>query len=280
MTTETQTIIPMLKEEKPHVLLENTDLAHAHIAVPPGWTVKDVDQEKLLRVPRRKVARVSCADTDSFIGYVQRHGQNMDIGSIWCDADYVAGRVSFMAILNDHGAGNFHPNWRDHTARYAPEFSVEWSRWTNKNKVQFSQSDFAALLEENGKDIAGVDGMPSGALMLEMALNMEANQDVRFKSAIRLQNGGVQLSFVQDDDAQTLARMQLFEKFAIGIPVFRNGPAYQISARLRYRVRDGKLTFWYELIRVDAILEAAATELIATVREKTGLQFYFGTPGV
>ena len=101
---------------------------------------------------------------------------------------------------------------------------------------------------------------------------------MRFKSAIRLQNGGVNLSFVQDDDAQTLQKMAVFERFAIGIPVFWNGDPYQVDARLRYRVRDGKLIFWFELVRTDKILEAAAQTVIAEIREKTGNPFFFGDP--
>ena len=72
--------------------------------------------------------------------------------------------------------------------------------------------------------------------------------------------------------------MSVFERFAIGVPVFWNGDAYQIDARLRYRVRDGKLAFWFELIRADKVLEAAATTVISTIKEKTGNPFFFGNP--
>lgn len=90
--------------------------------------------------------------------------------------------------------------------------------------------------------------------------------------------GGVQMSFVQDDDAQTLQKMQVFDRFSIGLPVFWNGDAYRVDARLRYRVRDGKLTFWFELIRQDKVLEAAAQTLIEKLRKETGNPFFFGAP--
>ena len=82
----------------------------------------------------------------------------------------------------------------------------------------------------------------------------------------------------QDDDAQTLQKMQVFDRFSLGFPVFWNGDAYRLDARLRYRVRDGKLTFWFELIRQDKVLEAATQTLIAQIREKTGNPFFFGEP--
>lgn len=246
------------------------------IALPPGWTMAERDDEKLQLTPRRKRAKVRAHDADSFCVYLSRHG-SVSHSTIWCEADYSAGKVGFTAIINDHGEEE-DPHWRDHTCHYAPVFSQEWKNWTSKNKGHFGQAEFAAFIEDNLKDIAGGDGLPSGAQMLEMALSFEANQDMRFKSAIRLQNGGVQMSFVQDDDQQTLQKMQMFDRFAIGLPVFWNGDAYRVDARLRYRVRDGKLTFWFELIRSDKVLEAATQTLISQIRDNTELPFFFGEP--
>lgn len=245
------------------------------LALPPGWTLVEKNDETLLERPLRKKARVTLSDADSFIDYVARHGEAHDC-TIWCDADYKAGKVGFTGILNDHGAAANTPAWRDHRAKFTPEFSEEWVRWTAKNSVFFSQGDFAIFIENNLKDIASVDGSPSGSQMLEMALTFEANQDMRFKSAIRLQSGGVSMSFTQDDDAQTVQKMQVFDRFTLGFPVFWNADAYQVDARLRYRVRDGKLTFWYELIRADKVLEAATKTLIEHIRMKTGFPFFFG----
>lgn len=248
------------------------------VALPPGWSLEEKDDDaKLLAQPRRKIAKVRLHDADSFIDYVKRHGSMTD-STVWCVADYKAGKVAFLGILNDHGEDENKPAWRDHRAHFTPEFSEEWIRWVGKHKQGFSQAEFASFIEDNLKDIAAVEGQPTGAQMLEMALTFEANQDMRFKSAIRLQNGGVQMSFVQDDDAQTLQKMQVFDRFSIGLPVFWNGDAYRIDARLRYRVRDGKLTFWFELIRQDKVLEAATQTLIAQIREKTGNPFFFGEP--
>lgn len=248
------------------------------VALPPGWTLVEKDDDaKLLSAPRRKIAKVKMHDAESFIDYTRRHGSLTD-STIWCIADYKAGKVGFTAILNDHGEEESQAAFRDHRATFSPEFSEEWNRWTSKNKQPFNQAAFAEYIEENLKDIASVEGSPTGAQMLEMALAFEANQDMKFKSAIRLQNGGVQMAFTQDDDAGTLAKMSAFDRFTVGFPVFWNGDAYRIDARLRYRVREGKLTFWFELIRQDLILEAATQTLITVIRDKTGNPFFFGEP--
>lgn len=249
------------------------------VALPPEWNLLEYNDEEFLEQPRRKIAKVQLHDADSFIGYITRHG-SLTNSTIWCAADYLAGKVSFLSILNDHGEDEKESSWRDHKASFSPKLSEEWNRWAGKNKEAFSQAEFAAFIEDNLKDIASVEGQPTGAQMLEMALTFEANQDMRFKSAIRLQSGGIQMNFVQDDDAQTLQKMQVFDRFSLGFPIFWNGDAYRIDARLRYRVRDGVLKFWFELIRQDKVLEAATQTLITTIREKTGNPFFFGNPFV
>lgn len=248
------------------------------IALPPKWTLREVDNEPLLPAPRRKQGRVSLIEPESFIAYVARHGVE-DQTTIWCAVDYAAGRVGFQAILNDHGGKPDDPHWRDHVAVFNPKFSDEWKRWNRHNgsENKFTQFEFASFIEENLKDIRSVDESPSGAQMLTMALNMEANQDVKFKSAIRLQSGGVSLQYEAQEDENTAKSMQLFERFTIGIPVFWAGEAYQLGARLRYRVRDSKLTFWYELVRQDLVLEDATKTLIAKIQDGVGeLPFFFG----
>lgn len=245
------------------------------IALPDGWKLEDTEKSEMQ--PRRKRGRVELNDTDSFVGYIKRHGSLANC-TIWCEANYSAGKVAFKSILNDHGEEETSQQWRDHVAIFSPAYSEEWKRWTTHDAKTFTQSEFAIFIEDNLKDVAGVPNSPTGAQMLEMAISFEANQDMRFKSAIRLQSGGVQMQFVQDDDAQTLAKMQMFDRFSIGIPVFWNGDAYQVDARLRYRVRDGKLTFWYELIREDKVLEASTKTLIEKIKAETGQPFFFGNP--
>ena len=247
------------------------------VALPPGWTLEERDDINIRTYPRRKEGRVTLTDAESFIDYISRH-KIPDSTTVYCQVDYKKGDVNLCAVLNDHLGQHDGQQWRDHLAIFSPVESVEWQRWTGSDTKQFNQVEFALFLEENLRDIATVEGMPTGQQLLEMALSFEANQDMRFKSAMRLQNGGVQMSFVQDDDSQTLAKMQMFDKIALGIPLFWNGAAYRLDARLRYRVRDGKLIFWYELIRPDKVIEDAVKVLIEHIKEKTQVFFYFGDP--
>jgi len=250
------------------------NLGVRRIALPEGWTLKELDDEERMLRPRRKRGTARLIDAESFIDYVKRHGTNKHT-TVWCKALYAKGEVRFKAILNGHGQEENGQNWCDHVATFQPEFSEEWKRWFGHDGKVFTQFEFAAFVEDNNKDIVGIDG-PSGAEMLHMALNLEANQDVRFKSAIRLQSGGVNITYVDEDDAQTLTQMKLFERFTIGVPVYAAYESFQVQARLRYRVREGKLSFWYELVRPDKILEAATESIIKMIEENTSLPFFYG----
>lgn len=272
-----QTLARELKE--PVIVTALADAA-AIIGTPPGWKAETIDLESYLPQPRRKVAKVTLTEAESFIAYLKRHG-SLSNATIWCLANPSGGRLEFKAILNDHGEEEKDRDWRDHRAHFTPEKSEEWTRWVSTNRSPMEQSVFAAFLEDNLKDISSSsDTMPTGAQMLKMAVDFEAKQDMRFKSAVRLQSGGVRMEYVADEDKNTVEAMSIFDRFQIAIPVFRADVArYPITARLRYRTKDGKLVFWYELNRIDLELERAAQAMIETIRSQSGLPFFFGEPG-
>ncbi len=262
----------------PRVLIDQINQGHMYIGLPPGWNGTTLDLEKLLPVPRRKIANVILTDADTYVDYIKRHG-SLAYATLWCKADFIKGVLGFLAILNDHGEEESQQHWRDHKATYIPEKSVEWTTWIGKTGTAMSQTDFALFLEENMKDIASSDGMPTGAAMLQMAIDFEAKQDMRFKSAVRLQSGGVRMEYVADEDKNTVESMKVFERFQIAIPVLRDDTArYPVTARLRYRQRDGKLQFWYELIRADLVMEQSARSLVESIKTRAGVPFFFGSP--
>ena len=75
------------------------------------------------------------------------------------------------------------------------------------------------------------------------------------------------------------ARMRMFERFAIGIPVFQgSASAYPVEARLKFCQVSDSLQFWYELIRPDRIFRLAVDDDLKTIKEATGFPLLYGTP--
>jgi uncharacterized protein YfdQ (DUF2303 family) len=246
------------------------------VAVPDGYSIRDL--ESLQEFPFRKHANVTTTDTDSFIFYTKKHG-SLDNCTVYADIDSEASRFNLVAVINDHGAEAGAQQWRDHRCNFSPVLAVEWKRWLGKNKQNFTQADFATWLEDNLPDVANVPNMPSGADILQMALGFEANAEKRLRSKINLQSGGVQFEFVEDEDKDTRTKMQVFERFTLGVPVFDGSTnAYPLEARLKYREKDGKVTFWYELIRADRVFKSAVADELARIKTATGFPVISGKP--
>lgn len=241
--------------------------------VPNGYELRLL--EHLLPNPTRKVGTVKLDDVDSFIDFVKREG-SLASCRIYADIDVVKDKVGFTAIMNDHTEEQ--ANWRDYRAVYQPQKSIEWTTWMKQNDESMNQATFADFLTDNVKDIATVESMPTGAQMLAMAIEFHCNQEVIFKSALRPQSGNITFTFIDKEDDATTKRMELFERFALGIAPFFNGSAYQILGRLKYRLMGSKLTFWYELVRPDLALQDATRDLIKTIKDKTGFPVYYGNP--
>jgi uncharacterized protein YfdQ (DUF2303 family) len=245
-----------------------------YVVLPEGYSVSDL--EYLLPHPTRARASVALADSAGFIAYTKKHGNPHEC-TIYADVNSEASLFNLEAVLNDHAADV--PGWRDHRCSLAPKKSVEWVRWLGKNKSTMSQGDFATWLEDNLADVASVPGMPSGNDMLQLALGFERTAEKRLKSRLNLQSGGVRLEYVDDEDKDTRTSLQVFERFTLGLPVFDgSSSAYPLEARLKYRERDGKVAFWYELIRPDRVFKTAVAEELATISAATGFMIVNGKP--
>jgi uncharacterized protein YfdQ (DUF2303 family) len=234
------------------------------IAVPKGMDLKEIDTEKLLRGPRRAKGAYTFTDADSFLAYVARHATAASVAR--CSLDPQTFELGFKVTLDDHQLGI--PGWREHHAVFTPDMSAEWKAWKGQDKKPMAQVTFAEWLQEHDDDInSSAEGMPTSLQLQAMATEFVAHEEHVLKSAVKLQSGGVRLTYVADADKGTTEDMRVFERFALGIPVFHGGSAWGMTARLKYRTNSGKVSFFYELVRADKVHNAAAQELVAKVRE-------------
>lgn len=278
MTQETEAAAVAALAQKPLVeVIEGVP----HLLMPStggSWTVTNLD--KLLPNPRRKEAALTVHELDSFIEVVKRYG-SLASCNLYLNVDYAKQQVKATAIFDDHADGDGKPGWRDHHATFEPRFSEEWRRWNANNKQQMEQVKLAHFLEENIGDIVSpLASLPNGSDILAFVSKLEETRKVKYGSGVNLQNGMVQLEFIEEGDNGTKGKLEMFREFAIGIRPFFNGDAYQVRAFLRYRIdrNTGGITFWYELQRPDRVLEDASKAMIETMRTKTGMPVIFGAP--
>lgn len=247
-----------------------------HLVTPEGWNLESAGH--LMACPPRKKGTLKIHEADSFIDVAKRYGSLADC-NIYLDVDYAANRIQATAVFNDHGDGEGEPGWRDHRAVFTPRMSEEWTRWLKNDRQAMEQAKLAHFLEANIADIATGENLPSGSDILLFVAAMQETRKVKYGSAVNLQNGMVQIEFIEDGDSGTKGKLEMFKQFAIGVRPFTGGDAYQIKAFLRYRIdrNNGGITFWFELQRADRVLEDASRAIVEKIRNATGLPVIYGT---
>jgi uncharacterized protein YfdQ (DUF2303 family) len=228
-----------------------------HIVVPQGYVLHDL--EKSLDAPSRLRGTTKLRDVKSFVAMFNEFK--------WPAAKMygTVNPAAFVGVLNGHSATTG-PGWGDHRVSYDCPVSPEWKTWTASNKKAMNQADFAQFIEDNLPDLL------DGATLLEVSRTLQAKKKVNFASGIRLSDG--QNQFTYEEEIQGTAggkgQFKVPETFELGIAVFEGGPLYKVTARLRYRIDEGRLALWYDLERPHKILEDAVKAVWSEIEAGTG----------
>lgn len=249
-------------------------LAYPISLVPDSLRIEDL--EKHLPAPTRIRERLQLLDADTFIAYVNRFAT--EATAVFCNGP--EGRT-FTAVLDYHQPG--HPSWGNHKASYQCPTTVEWGRWRAADRKKLTQAEFAEFIEDNVKDIVQPDGMPTApnaADMLEISRTLEAKKNISFRQGTRLDNGQVQLTYNEQIDGRAgeTGQLSIPEQFFVAVKPFLGGDAFCVPARFRYRITEGRLVMWYELVRPDKVLEEAYGAVRAKIAGSIGtVPMYEGT---
>ena len=185
--------------------------------------------------------------------------------------------LQIVAVLNDHR--NSEPGWRDWRVQYRAELTPEAKRWLENNGASKAkdQTPFAEFLEDNIADIQEPDAQD----LLTVATTIQATTGIEFKSGRRLQDGQVQLQYVENIDAKAGANgaLTIPKTFTLGLRLFKNGDGYRLTARLKYRLNGGSVKFWYELDRPERALEDAFGGYVERLRAESDYLVVLGAAG-
>lgn len=238
---------------------------------------KLADCERLLPKPIRKRGLAVFTDAKSFTRYVNEH--KIDSSRIFAQE---TPKVSFSAILDFHGKD---ASWGDHIAKFSPEFSPQWLRWTAAMGKPMTQATFAEFIERSVADIK----TPQGGVVLEIAENLTAKCDVRFDQKMGVKDGKTRLVFEEDitvtggGKSISTGSLELPRAITACIPMFVGSPLTEIQWRVRPAVRDRQLVFTIECPYLADITEIQFSALMDSIRDATGIQpftgqFTAGTP--
>ncbi len=280
----------------------STPDARPYALVPDGYTVLELPRA---HVPERPRAIVRLRDAASFVRYFNDH--KTDYSRIFAGRDpalFLAVFDEFSAVTPGDAGVWPQADWREFRAAFSVPPSREWLLWHAANRKPMSQVSFAEFLQDNLPDVV----QPAGADLLELALNFEAAQSGTYVAAQsgtyvatqsgtyvatqsgtyvatqsgtyvatqRLKDGSHNLQWRADNNAS--GTVKLPEHITLMIPVFENEAPSELQARLKYRVKEGNLSLWFELVRPHKVLEAAFRSAWERIAEGTGAVILLGSP--
>ncbi len=249
----------------------NEDGETPQVVVPEGFTVLDLASKA--DAPDRIRASPNFWDADSLVAYCARFGVNGGDFPAILFGDRSLRKVT--AVLDYHGVES--PDWCDHRATLTMRFTPEWTTWTANNRKTFEQEPFANLLETLAPDIVE----PDAATVLEVALSLETKTGVSFKSAFTQKNGMKTLQYAESMEATAgpTGSLKIPDRLVLGVKVFEGDQdPSRIEAFFRFRVKDGKLILFYELIRPERVVEAAFEAVLKEVAAGLELPMLHGAP--
>ncbi len=219
-------------------------------------TLRLHDAEDYRVHPRRVKRNLMCTDTQTLLDYwLKWKGEDSEI---FADLE----KRQVLMRFDEHTAEL--PQWGEHNALYECPQGKEWAEWEENDKNRMSQEEFGIFLEDRAKEVVE----PNGTDLLALTQHFAVGQDVSYSKAQRQTDGNVQFSYSQTNAPADSIKIP--ETFTLGIAPFHNGKVYEVKARFRYRISNGSLAMWYELIEPWRVIEHAFDEVVAWVKEHTG----------
>lgn len=245
--------------------LELAGDVHSHqdgrpFVVAPNGDIKDV--EWLLRSPVDVRGTVAVTDASSFLAYVNRF---KDVGSV-VFADLT--KRTFEAVLDYHTPGDvIAPRWGRHRATFCCAPTPDWLTWEQADSKAMGQEEFARFIENNLPNIV----QPEGADLLQIALTLDAKKSVEFRSSTRLDNGQTQFRYEETIEGRAGGTQQgsisVPTTFVLGLEPFSGTGLKRVDARFRYRIKEARLSMWFELVRASDVLRKAFEEVTGQIRD-------------
>jgi uncharacterized protein YfdQ (DUF2303 family) len=208
--------------------------------------------DSLSKGPHAREGCVNVFTGDSFAEYVNRFKNPTTL----LFADVIARK--FTAVMDyfaegPTGAGD----WDRHRVELALRHTPDWNTWVGSNKKAMDQASFGQFLEDNLPNIAE----PAGATIVQIARTLEAKINATFESDIRPDDGSYSLKYAEDVQSQAgRGTLKIPNEFTLVLQPFEGSKQYTVKARFRYKLVSGKLTMWYDLIRLEDVVRTAFAE--------------------
>lgn len=265
----------------------NVEGPNRSLVVPAGFQIVPAPFNPDAAVKSYVDSSVEIHELDSFTRYVKRFqnantlvflalvldGPVIKSSSVTAIFDYHGGRAEGgedAVSLNDCTVGRL-----AHRATYTCPPSVEWQEWSANSGKKMDQEGFAKFLEDHGRQITN----PDGASILELVMNFEQAVNVTFESKIARQGGLKTISYRETDNtAKKAGQVSIPEKMELCFAVFRSGEKQVLEAKINFKVTNGVLQLWYDLVAPHVTVFEAVQSIADDIESETGIIPISGRP--
>lgn len=228
--------------------------------------VRRLSLERYLSAPLRTRGTATLHSPDDFAAYVNRLADPHT--TLWADIEH----GSVTAMLDDHLDSDT-AGWRSHTVRLTLPPDPDWVKWLRFDEKLIEQAPFAEFIEQMTHTIVS----PSAADMLEMVTTFQAKRNVSFRQEFNLTSGDLQLTYDEETKASTRSgHIEVPREFTVSLSPWITVSPVELTAKLRHRIENGRLTIGYTLIRPDLALREAFDGVVNRIAEQVEHPMHLG----
>lgn len=253
---------------------------------PSLGSVKALAEEWRLH-PERKIGTAKVDTLASFIDLANRHKTTES--AIFAGTDWQ--KPTLTAVIDYHHNASSRADWCKHHVHYAFPASEQWKTWVAMNGKAMSQADFAAFIEDNIADLSSPQPLevtefegkfmtriatPSELITLSRGLQVHVSS--KAANAVTLQSGEGEIVWNEVHNDAAGKKLVVPGLFMLQIPLFHMGEVQRVPVRLRYRVREGSVTWFYQMWRPDIAVTERVLDDFEKAMKGTGLPGFIGSP--
>lgn len=225
-----------------------------------GQGVAPIDIRKYAHLPASYAGTTCVFTVNDFMAAMLANGAHPVASAVFVDDN-----PSSPAIVGivDYGTQD-NAMWRKDRVMIEFRHTPEWVRFVQRSGHMTDAVDFANFIEDNLSSFE----TPSAAQLMEVVQNFEVRSDVICKQAVRIDNGGVELSFSDSPSASVKGnKVTVPSEFSLTLTPFQGSATYRVKAVFRWEHRNGTLKFGYKILDLEKYVRDAVADFKAAILE-------------
>lgn len=240
-------------------------------------------------LPKRKKGTAKTTTLQSFIDLTNLHKTEHSV--IFADTNWKSPKLTSVINYYHSEERGGTADYLDHCIRYEFPFSSQWQKWIVYNGESMDQAEFAAFIEDQIIDLAEPDQqdrqkaqdsfsttVATPAEMMTVSRGLKVNVDTTVKSVTALKSGESSIVYEETHKGENGEPVQIPGLFFLKISPFDNGEVIKIPVRLRYRVTNKVIKWFYQIYRPDLTIMETVQASLKKAKDGTKLPIYEGSP--